>query len=179
MISTHLTSTTYTGGNVQLSGNITCANINFTGALYQNGVLFEGGSSQWSNFGSNIAYTKGNVGIGTTSPSYALNVDGTIYATGDVLAFSDMRVKSNIRTIDNALEKVNNLRGVYYKSNLTNKESTGVIAQEMEKVLPEVVSTDDEGYKSVAYGNIVGILIEAIKEQNIEIRALKERLSRL
>ena len=108
------------------------------------------------------------VGINCNVPAYTLDVNGTIHASGDIIAFSDQRVKTHIVTIDSALEKVNALRGVYY--NRTDTEATlrhmGVIAQEVEKVLPEVVKTDstEQQMKSVAYGNIVGVLIESIKE---------------
>jgi hypothetical protein len=115
----------------------------------------------------------GNVGIADTSPSYKLDVDGTIRATGDVIAYSDVRVKENIKTIDNAITKVNKLRGVEFNKIGSEKKSIGVIAQEIEKVLPEVVKEDDKGMKSVAYGNIVGVLIEAIKDQQKQIDELK------
>ena len=115
----------------------------------------------------------GNVGIADTSPSYKLDVDGTIRATGDVIAYSDIRVKENIKTIDNALEKVNKLRGVEFNKIGSEEKSIGVIAQEIEKILPEVVKEDDKGMKSVAYGNIVGVLIEAIKDQQKQIDELK------
>ena len=95
---------------------------------------------------------------------------GTITASGDITAFSDERLKSDIETIDNALDKVMNMRGVSYTKQA--EKGIGVIAQEIEKVLPEVV-TDGE-YKSVAYGNIVGVLIEAIKEQQKQIDELKK-----
>jgi hypothetical protein len=115
----------------------------------------------------------GNVGIGDTTPSYKLDVDGTIRATGDVIAYSDVRVKENIKTIDNALEKVNKLRGVEFNKIGSEEKSIGVIAQEIEKVLPEVVKEDEKGMKSVAYGNIVGVLIEAVKDQQKQIDELK------
>jgi hypothetical protein len=115
----------------------------------------------------------GDVGIGQTSPAYKLDVTGTIRATGDVIAFSDRRVKENIKTIDNALEKVINLRGVEFNKIGENKKSIGVIAQEVEKILPEVISTDKRDMKSVAYGNIVGVLIEAIKDLSDRIKVLE------
>ena len=115
-----------------------------------------------------------SVGIGTTGPSYKLDVAGTIRATGDVIAYSDVRVKENIKTIDNSLEKVSKLRGVEFNKIGDNKKSIGVIAQEIEKVIPEVVKEDDKGMKSVAYGNISGLLIEAIKELKAEIEELKK-----
>lgn len=119
--------------------------------------------------------TGGNVGIGTTSPSYKLDVTGTIRATGDIIAYSDARVKTNINTIENALEKIKLLRGVSYNRIDTEdkSEKIGVIAQEVLEILPQVVQQDDNGNYSVAYGNIVGVLIEAIKEQQRQIDDLK------
>ena len=126
-------------------------------------------------FGSGDVFFDGDVGIKDTSPSYELDVDGTIRATGDVIAYSDKRVKENIKTIDNALNKVDKLRGVEFNKIGEDKKSIGVIAQEIEKVIPEVVREDDKGMKSVAYGNITGVLIEAIKELKSEIEILKNK----
>jgi hypothetical protein len=111
-----------------------------------------------ANFGS-------RVGIGKTGAGYPLDVVGEIYASGDIIAFSDERKKTDIEPIPNALEKVLQLRGVTFnKLDDDNRRHAGVIAQEVEKVLPEVVYTSEDGTKSVAYGNLVGLLIEAIKE---------------
>ena len=134
-------------------------------------VYFGGGGQAREAFS---VLETGNVGIGDSTPSYKLDVNGTIRATGDVIAYSDERVKENIKTIDNSLEKVNKLRGVEFNKIGEDKKSIGVIAQEIEKVLPEVVRTDGEGMKSVAYGNVVGVLIEAIKELNKEVEELKK-----
>ena len=121
------------------------------------------------------------IGTSTTSSSYKLYVNGAIYATGNICAYSDVRKKENIETIDNALDKVNKMRGVYYNrtDDENKKKQTGVIAQEMEQVLPEVVNyaADVDEY-SVAYGNIVGVLIEAIKEQQLQIDELKALLNK-
>ena len=107
------------------------------------------------------------------------NYTGSFTASGDVTAYSDERLKSNITTIEDALSKVKSMRGVMFdKTDSLSGElraSTGVIAQEVEQVLPEVVHNDSNtGYKSVAYGNIVGVLIEAIKEQQLHIQELKD-----
>ena len=113
------------------------------------------------------------VGVVNTAPSYPLDVTGTIRATGDVIAYSDIRVKENIKTIDNALDKIKALRGVEYNKIDNPEKSIGVIAQEIEEVIPEVVKEDEQGMKSVAYGNITAVLIEAIKEQQKQIDELK------
>jgi hypothetical protein len=104
------------------------------------------------------------------SAAGAATFNSSITAGGDVTAFSDMNLKSDIRTIPNALDKVSDMRGVYFIKD--GEAGTGVIAQEVEKILPEVVK--DGEYKSVAYGNMVGVLIEAIKELKKEVETLKE-----
>jgi len=119
------------------------------------------------NGSTTLLYHGGAVKLQTASGG--VTVTGTLTAT-EVTATSDERLKSDIQTIDNALDKVMNMRGVSYTKQA--EKGVGVIAQEIEKVLPEVV-TDGE-YKSVAYGNIVGVLIEAIKEQQKQIDELKK-----
>ena len=114
---------------------------------------------------------------GGTTLAATLSGAGAFTAVGNVTAFSDARVKTNIKTIDNALSKVLALRGVTYnRTDLEDKsEQIGVIAQEVKEILPQVVQEND-GHYSVAYGNIVGVLIEAIKEQQAQIEELKSRL---
>jgi hypothetical protein len=121
------------------------------------------------------------INTSTTSASYGLYVSGGIYSTGNICAYSDVRKKENIETIDNALDKVNKMRGVYYNrtDDETKKKQTGVIAQEINEILPEVVTyASDVDEYSVAYGNIVGVLIEAIKEQQLQIDELKALLNK-
>jgi hypothetical protein len=128
----------------------------------------------WSETSLLIHASNGSVGI----PRNNLSVGGNIAADGDVTAASDIRVKTNIVEIDSPLEKIMNMRGVYYNrrddSNATPSRHVGVIAQEVEEVLPEVVSTDNSEakQKSVAYGNIVALLIEAVKAQQSTIDSL-------
>jgi hypothetical protein len=90
---------------------------------------------------------------------------GNFTATGDVAAYSDSRLKYDVKVIESALDKVKKLNGVtFYKYTDPNHRSTGLIAQEVAAVLPEAVRYDEQGYLTVAYGNLVGLLVEAIKE---------------
>lgn len=119
--------------------------------------------------------TGGNVGIGTPTPSYKLDVAGTI--RGSNVSPSDARLKEEVRTIENALEKVSSMRGVSFRWKdkvMGDNMEIGVIAQEVEKVVPEVVSEDNEGIKSVAYDKLVGVLIEAVKELKSDNDTIKE-----
>ena len=107
---------------------------------------------------------------------------GDLVAGGTVTAYSDLKLKDNIITIDSALDKVDRLRGVYYtkKSDTTNTRRIGVVAQEIKEILPEVVLDNvdletKESTLSVDYGSITALLIEAIKELKAEIEQLKSK----
>ena len=100
----------------------------------------------------------------TMSGSYT----GSFTASGDITAYSDESLKTNIQTIDGALGKVEAVRGVTFDRIEDGSTSTGVVAQELLAVLPEAVHTDAHGVHSVAYGNITGLLIEAVKELSAE-----------
>jgi hypothetical protein len=91
---------------------------------------------------------------------------------------SDERIKTNIKTIENALDKTLLLRGVEYNDIRIEpeKKRIGLIAQEVELIMPEVVRTGDDGLKGIEYQNLVGLLIEAIKEQQKQINELKNIL---
>ena len=109
---------------------------------------------------------------GATTLSSTLGVTGDITTAGTVTANSDEKLKENVITIQNALEKVLSLRGVEYDRIDSGDHQIGVIAQEVEQIVPAVVYGDE--IKSVAYGNLVGLLIEAIKEQQKEIEDMKK-----
>jgi len=119
----------------------------------------------------------GNIGVGKEAPEYKLDVNGTI--RGSNVSPSDIRLKKNIHTIKDALNKTTQLRGVNYEWKSTEYgegKQMGVIAQEVEKVIPEVVSTDSTGEKSVEYEKMVGLLIEAVKELKHELDTIKSRV---
>jgi len=90
---------------------------------------------------------------------------------------SDERLKENIIQINNAVEIIENLEGVSFNWKEGGEKSIGLIAQNVEKVLPELVLTDNDGYKSIQYANLVAVLIEAVKEQQKEIDELKNQLN--
>jgi hypothetical protein len=107
---------------------------------------------------------------------YVTNI-GNVWARNDITAFSDARVKENIRPIENALYKVLNSRGVMYdRIDTGEKNGIGFIAQELELEIPDLVKTDDRGMKSVKYQNMVAVLTEAVKEQQKQIEELKNKL---
>ncbi len=132
----------------------------------------------------------GNVGIGDTSPDYALDVYGTICQdtnsddTCDGTVTSDIRLKKNIVPIENALDKVLQLRGVHFQWDRTIYPATylgagrqmGMIAQEVEELFPELIYEDMQGYKMIDYQKLTALNIEAIKEQQTEIDQLKSEI---
>lgn len=123
----------------------------------------------------------GNIGIGKDpDKDFKLDVDGKV--RGDNFTNSDARLKENIQILNSALEKVTRLRGVSYEWKDRRKNSgtqIGMIAQEVEQVLPELVSTDQEGYKSLAYSKLTCVLIEAVKELKTENDELRKRIAAL
>jgi hypothetical protein len=124
---------------------------------------------------SDSVFRLGGWSNGTNTYRWTSDTAGNFVASGNVTAYSDERLKTNIKTIENALDTVSKMRGVTYNRIDSGIKGVGVIAQEMKEVLPEVVmeALSDDEYMSVSYGNIVGVLIEAIKELKAEIEELK------
>lgn len=132
--------------------------------------------------------TGGHVGInfGGYSTTYALRVDGNAYATGSWLS-SDIKLKKNIATVKNPLPNLMQLRGVSFEWNsesYPNREffaglHYGFIAQEVEQVLPEIVKTDENNEKSIAYTELIPLLLEAIKQQQRAIEELQQQVNQL
>jgi hypothetical protein len=133
-----------------------------------------------------LQVTGSRVGVGTSSPGYPLHVSGSvsgisIYATNDIAAFSDQSVKTDLQVIDSAVDRIKQINGYTYVrvDDLSNTRRAGVIAQEVQKVLPEVVSENNDGTLNVAYSNMIALLIEGMKEQQSQIDKLREDLEDL
>jgi hypothetical protein len=123
-----------------------------------------------------------NVGLGTDNPTSKLHVFGDARFVGVVTATdfnsaSDAKLKTNIQPIADPLEKIVQIQGVSFNWISNNKPAMGVIADELQKVLPELVNDSDP--KTVNYNGLIGLLIEVVKEQQIQINEMNERLSRL
>jgi hypothetical protein len=169
------------GGDATFSGTLTGSiSIPENGDITLTSGTWSGEkSSKIQNYNNDLylQYTNNLIArnsLGTNRMTLTSGGDATF--SGTVTANSDEKLKDNIKTIENALEKTLNLRGVEFDRIETGYHQIGVIAQEVEKIIPEVVYENENGIKSVAYGNIVGLLIEAIKEQQNEIDELKEIL---
>ena len=133
-----------------------------------NSELFNNGSNLYLDINDSQSFLIRD-GADGNATRFTFNVSaGSFTASGDITAFSDERLKDNVETLDG--NKVFNMRGVSFTKD--GKESSGVIAQELEEIAPELVNNTGE-YKSVAYGNLVGYLIEAIKILKEEINELK------
>ncbi|OQX24794.1 MAG: hypothetical protein BWK80_18960 [Desulfobacteraceae bacterium IS3] len=141
----------------------------------------------YGDFSNNILAVGGSLGVNTKTPgSYKLYVSGNAYTIGTWQA-SDIRWKKNISPIDHALDKIMKLRGVRYKwktdeypeKNFPETPQIGLIAQETEPVIPELVNTDTDGYKAVSYEKLTPLLVEAIKEQQAQIKELQAEIQKL
>lgn len=145
-------------------------------------------------FGGQAAYIEmfadqgtAKVGIGQTDREYNLFVVGDIGCTGDVFTYTDTKMKSNIEPIGKALDIIGQINGVKYdwnsdtKSDLNISEGrqVGLLASDIEKVLPEIVKADQEGNKMVAYTKLTAVLVEAVKELKAENDQLRQRIERL
>jgi len=126
----------------------------------------------------------GNVGIGTSSPSQKLTVyngstTGT-YTTSGWQHSSDRRLKTNIQPIQSSLDRILELQGISFNWKTdSEKREIGFIAQDVEKIIPEIVAKDQDGYYSIAYGNFAPLLVEAIKEQQEIIESQNKRIGQL
>ena len=146
-----------------------------------NGGLYRQANGRW-----HIYHHVGNnclaIGHSTTSSTYELYVHGDIYATGNITAYSDARIKENVVTIDSALEKVESMRGVYYNKidDPDKTKEVGFIAQEVNEVIPEAVTyAEDTDQYGVKYANITALLVESVKELSQQVKDLQAEVKEL
>jgi len=162
--------------------------LNFTGTIYKNGLIFTGERDFNITANSNTLYTTKNLYIGYSNnnieesidPNYICKINGNMYVSGDITGLSDRRFKNNISIIDNPIEKIKQINGVYYSLNKKDdlKRHIGLIAQDVEKIIPEAVYTNIDDIKSIAYGNMMGLVVESIKSiinrlENLENNYIK------
>lgn len=164
----HLTNKTYTDATfLPLAG----------GTLTGNLSIINGTTEMTATLGSSGGYFYGNatqIGWKASGGSVKIYWDtsGNFTAAQNITAYSDVKLKTNVQTIKEAVSIVNRMRGVFYDRIEDGRHGVGVIAQEMQEVLPQVVIEND-GILSVAYGNIVGVLIEAVKELSAKVERLE------
>jgi hypothetical protein len=141
------------------------------GGIYNYTMTMGQGSVNWGFSTINSAYDYG-------ATKMSLDYNGNLVCSGEVTAYSDQRLKTNVETIPNALDKINQCRGVSFDKD--GRRGLGVIAQEIQKILPEVVleGNDENKTLSVAYGNVVGVLIEAVKELTAKVENLERLLGK-
>ena len=174
--STQITGSTLLSGSLLLTGSSTLA-LRITGSTALTGSLLHSGSTVTTG----SVEISGSLGVGTA----ASGVIGAILAANDVVAFasSDERLKENITLIENPLDKIIKISGYEYDwvpmegVHVHSGHDIGVIAQEVEKVFPEIVADRDNGYKAVKYEKLVSVLIEGIKELKQEVDLLKKKIN--
>jgi hypothetical protein len=186
-------------GTLGASGTATLASVTATGTFAQTGlttfahasavpvVVNRTGDTTARQIELRIAGTaRGFIGANATNAFQVFLADGTtsaltidtssnLVATGNVSAFSDARVKKNIAPIYAGLHKVGRMKGVRYQRVDTDVWRVGLIAQELREVVPEAVLENDEGMLSISYGDLVGVLVEAIKELKARVETLESR----
>jgi hypothetical protein len=165
-----------------VSVNITIAGLNARYCYYSYLVAGQYGWSHGTSGSDPNFYFKRSYDFGSNT-LYTLDPYGTFTAAGDITAYSDRRIKKDLKKIEGALDKVSKINGYTFTRTdepLKDKRQAGVIAQEILEVLPEVVSVNNEsGYYTVSYGNITALLIEALKEERQKREELEKRLARI
>lgn len=156
--------------------------------MWYNGNMSYVKARLWTEVGSSYANTKFGIDVADNARSVSTRLwiyNGDTYMSGDVIAYasSDKRLKDNIKPIENAIDKVKKIGG--YEFDWNDKQEShkghdvGVIAQEIEEVLPELVTTRDNGYKAVKYEKLVALLIEGMKEQQQQIDMQQQQIDEL
>jgi len=168
------TSTTIgSGAQLQLSGNNGVGGTNIHTFLAVQGT---GATNGKKYFRINSSGALEIINDAYNSAIFTMDNSGNFTASSNITAYSDIRLKTNIHPIKNALNLVDRMSGVYYNRLSDEKRKIGFIAQDLLRILPEVVHENENGYYSVDYGNITSLLIEAVKELNVRVRELEARV---
>ncbi|NOX16652.1 MAG: tail fiber domain-containing protein, partial [Chlorobi bacterium] len=156
-----------------------------------NSNVFVGYKAGFNETGSNKLYIENS---NSTSPliygdfsSDDVTINGDLTVTGTITELSDRRYKTDIKPMKNALQKIEAINAVYYRWDkekypdlvVSDEREIGVIAQDVEKVFPELVKTDNKGFKSVNYAKLSAVLLEVAKEQRNELESIKNELSEI
>lgn len=147
------------------NGSATQPSLSFSADTDQNTGIYWGNADGYMFFANNGAKS------GETQPG------GNLIMVGNVGGYSDIRLKKDVETIRGALDIVNRLRGIYYTSISSNERSVGVVAQEVEREIPELIRVGADGMLSVSYGNMGGLLLQAINELTDRVKAIEAKLN--
>lgn len=171
---TNLSGGTVSGTTGTFTGSVTISSNNASGGgliLSDDGDIVDLNDGYASmRFSSGVRVYSGNK---TGGAVITLSSSGSITATGDITAYSDARLKTDIETITGALDRLRKLRGVTFTRRDTGSRGIGLVAQELAPIVPEAVMAHDDGLLSVAYGNLVGVLIEAVKDLADKVERLE------
>jgi hypothetical protein len=142
-------------------------NFDYSGGINKFPIIYLNGAiKSTSNLSINDMHIYHNNDL-----NYKVRVYGNMKVDGTVMSSSDIRIKTEIKKIDNALDKICKLNGITYENKTNgNRRETGLIAQEVKEIIPEAVYEDERGYLNIAYGNLMGIMVEAIKEIKLLIK---------
>jgi hypothetical protein len=183
--------TVYKSGVADFAGYLNVNRSSAGGALYVNNkeaLWYDLDHFSWGYDGLYSFFAKPVlIGGSDVTPSYTLTVQGTTNSTGGYYSVSDERWKTNLKQLENTIPGILHLNGYSFNwrkdkfpdLNFDNSTQIGLIAQDVEKVFPELVRSDEKGYKAVNYDKLVVILLEGMKEQQKQIEAQNERIQKL
>lgn len=168
------------GSNTVTLPTLFSSNVRITGPITLSNAVTSFGAFTHSN----TFVSFGNVGVGAAAPAYPLTVSTasnnvSIYASYDITAFSDARVKTNLQRIEDGMAKVGRISGYTYNrvEDPAGERLCGLLAQELQQVLPEAVHAHpDTGLLSVSYGNVASLFVEALKDLKAELKTVNARL---
>jgi hypothetical protein len=165
--------------SINVTGSAGSATTATTATNATNSAVTDDTTTNSTHYPNFVSGTSGNQAEKVSSTKFTFNPSTGLLTTTDYNSSSDKRLKKNIKTVDNALDKVMALRGVSFDWKEGGAKAIGLIAQEAEKIIPEIVSKDDNGYLGIKYNNLIGVLVEAIKDQQEQINILKKQIEKL